>query len=503
MRRLTQAEYNNTIFDLLGDDTQPANDFVPDGKVGVFANNAYSPMTTILATQYGEAAEAIATRAVTNIDRILPCTPATDEEGCAQEFITTFGKRAYRRPLSTQESERFHTLYLDLRNTRAYTFADAIRVLLQAMLESPSFLYHVERGEPAVAAEERVLLSGHEVASRLSYFLWGTMPDDALFAAADSGQLRDEQGILTQYDRMISDPRTKRGVLSFYRQWLELPKVEQLMKSDALFPTWRDGIRTSAMAETERLIDHVVWEGDGRLRTLLTAPFSFIDAPLAELYGVPGVTSTALQRVDLDPTQRAGILSHASILAGNAHSEQTSPVHRGKFVRERLLCQDLPSPPPTVDVTPPAADPTLTTRQRYAQHSEDEYCAGCHRLMDPIGLGFEKYDAIGRYRTTENGLTIDDTGEIVDSRDSDGAFRGAIELANRLADSEEVMDCVAEQWFGYAVGRGTGFPEDACSIVAIGQEFKAGGGDLRQILRAVVRSDGFRYRQSIVEETCQ
>jgi hypothetical protein len=503
MRRLTQSEYNNTVRDLLGDTSALADDFVADGKVGLFENNAYSPMTTILATQYAEAAETLAASAAQNLDTLLPCDPAAaGEDACAREFIAAFGKRAYRRPLAQPEIDRLYGLYSDLRTSADYDFTGGVRVLIQAMLQSPNFVYHVEQGAPNASGAEAVPLTGHELASRLSYLVWGTMPDDDLFAAADAGELGDVDGLRAQLTRMLDDPLADEGSTRFYRQWLGIAKIDRLTKSTELFPEWTDELKAAARLETERFIDHVVWEGDGRLQTLLTAPFSFVDEQLAAVYGVSGVSGSELQRVDLDPAERAGILSHVSVLATNAHSEQTSPVHRGKFVRERLFCHELPSPPPEVDVTPPKADPTLTTRERYARHSSDAYCAGCHRLMDPIGLGFEGYDAVGRVRSEENGLAIDDTGEIVDTADSNGSFEGLIELAERLGESEEVMQCVARHWFGYAVGRGTNFPEDACSIETVGREFAATGGNLREILDAVVASDGFRHRRAIATEAC-
>jgi hypothetical protein len=348
-----------------------------------------------------------------------------------------------------------------------------------------------------------VPLTNYELAARLSYLVWGTMPDAMLFAAADAGELSEPDGLRAQLTRMLEDPLAQAGSTRFYRQWLGIDKLDRLSKSSELFPEWTDAFKTAARLETERFVNHVVWEGDGRLQTLLTAPFSFVDEQLAGVYEVSGVSGDELQRVDFDPRQRAGVLSQVSVLATNAHSEQTSPVHRGKFVRERLFCHELPSPPPEVDVTPPKADPTLTTRQRYARHSSEAYCAGCHRLMDPIGLGFEGYDAIGRVRSEENGLAIDASGEIVDTLDSDGSFDGLIELAGRLGESEEVMACVARHWFGYAVGRGTGFPEDACSVETVGRDFANTGGNLRDVLYSVVASDGFRYRRAIAEEACQ
>jgi hypothetical protein len=308
-----------------------------------------------------------------------------------------------------------------------------------------------------------------------------------------------------QAERMLDDDKTREGVLRFYRQWLGIYKLPTLTKSSEMFPAWTDSLKAAAQEETETLIDHVVWEGDARLHTLLTAPFSFLNEELAAVYGVEGVSGDALQMTTVDPEQRAGILSHISILATTAHSEQTSPVHRGKLIRERFLCHELPSPPPEVDVTPPKANPSLTTAERYAQHSKDPYCAGCHVLMDPIGLGFESYDAIGAFRSEENGKPVTAAGEVHASADADGPFRGLIELTSRLSESREVHDCVADQWFSYSVGRNSNFPEDVCSVEGVRADFDASGGNLKEVLLDVIASDGFRFRRpvQVEEETCQ
>jgi hypothetical protein len=505
MRRLSQTEYNNTVRDLLDDTSALADDFVADGKVGLFENNAYSPMTSLLATQYSEAAETLANAAMGKLGALAGCSDETQE--CARTLITTLGKRAYRRPLKDDEITRLLGLYDQMRAEAEYDHANASRVVIQALLQSPQFLYHVEEGDPtsAESAAGASALTSYEVASRLSYLLWATMPDRALFDAADSGVLGTPEGLRLEAERMLADEKTREGVLRFYRQWLGIYKLPTLTKSTEMFPAWNDALKAAAQNETETLIDHVVWQGDGRLHTLLTAPFSFLNEQLASVYEVAGVSGDELRMTTVDPARRAGILSHISILATTAHSEQTSPVHRGKLIRERFLCDELPSPPPEVDVTPPKANPSLTTAERYAQHSKDPYCAGCHVLMDPIGLGFESYDAIGAFRSEENGKPVTAAGEVHQSDDADGKFTGLIELTSRLSESRDVHDCVADNWFAYSVGRNSKFPEDVCSVEGVREDFSASGGNLKEILLAVIGSDGFRFRRPIQveEETCQ
>jgi hypothetical protein len=249
------------------------------------------------------------------------------------------------------------------------------------------------------------------------------------------------------------------------------------------------------LAETTDFADYVIRHGDGRLETLLTAPFSIIEGPLYELYGVAATTSpNGDPTTPLDESQRAGILTHASVMAAQAHSEQTSPVLRGLFVRQSLLCQPMPPPPADVNNTPPPPDPNATTKERFNEHTQDPACAGCHLLIDPVGWGFEQYDAIGRYRTMEGSNPVDARGEITGTADADGEFDGAVELAQLLAGSEQVGECVAKQWFRFAFGRSE-VEEDTCSIATTHSLFADAGYDIRELLLTIVVSDTFRHRR--------
>jgi hypothetical protein len=243
--------------------------------------------------------------------------------------------------------------------------------------------------------------------------------------------------------------------------------------------------------EATGFADFVIRRGDGRLQTLLSAPFTVAGTDLLALYGATA-PAAADGTVQLDPTQRAGLLTQAAFLAAHSHANQTSPVHRGLAVRKNLLCTSLPDPPANVNNTPPEPDPNATTRQRFEQHRADPTCAGCHQLLDPIGVGFENYDAIGRYRMTENNLPIDAHGELVGT--ASGAFTGAVELAQRLSTSPEVRDCLGKQWFRFSLGRSEG-AEDACSLARVKEEFAASDFNVKKLLLALVTSDSFRYRK--------
>ncbi len=244
--------------------------------------------------------------------------------------------------------------------------------------------------------------------------------------------------------------------------------------------------------ETEALIDDVVWSGDGSLGSLFTAPYTFVNGPLAEFYGYSGIVGDDFQRVELDTTQRSGVLTHASILAKTTPGSRTNPVVRGKFVYAGLLCGQVPDPPPGLVVTEPEPDPNRSTRERFAVHRESAACAGCHVMLDPIGFGFEHFDGVGLWRDDENGLPIDDTGEIPNT-DLQGTFNGVVDLGQKLAGSRDAHDCFASQWVNYAYARNAG-PDDACTTLALQQAFQESSGNIPQLLLSLTQTDAFIYR---------
>jgi hypothetical protein len=374
-------------------------------------------------------------------------------------------------------------------------FEGGFTLVVEGFLQSPQFLYHLELGMPPVDGEDVVALDAFELASRLSYFLWDSMPDDELFAAAQNGGLATEADVRAQAERMLADPRAAEAIASFHMQWLKLDKLPALEKNAEVYPSFVPEMREAMATETARFADHVIRFDDGRLATLFTAPYSFLDGPLFALYGVtPPADHDPNEPVDLDPTQRSGILTHASLLATHAHTDQSSPVHRGVLVREHFLCQQLSPPPPDVDVVPPELDPDASTRERFEQHRTDPACAGCHELIDPLGFGFEHYDGIGAYRAEEAGKPVDASGEIVGGDAADPVFDGAIELGQMLAESEQVRTCVAQQWFVYGFGRTRGDGDD-CSFVAMYTAFAESDHDIRELLLAMVATDSFRHRR--------
>jgi hypothetical protein len=320
------------------------------------------------------------------------------------------------------------------------------------------------------------------------------MPDPILFDAAANDSLQDPVVLATQVERMLADPRAADAIPAFHLQWLGLGEMDAVDKDPVRFPQFDTVLVDAMRAETAAFSDFVVRRGDGLMSTLLTANFSFPQGPLFQLYGLTQpVRFTPGDEVPTKPGERAGILTQAAFLTTHAHRDQTSPVHRGIFVRENILCQPLMPPPPNVNTTPPAVSDATTTRARFAAHEADPLCAGCHLLIDPIGLGFENYDAIGAYRTRDGAGTVDASGEIKGGTGAlAGPFVGAIELGRKLAASPEAANCLTSQWFRFALGRMES-NDDACSLQTVRAGFAASGGNVRQLLAKIVQADAFRY----------
>jgi hypothetical protein len=508
IRRLNHLEYDNTVRDLLGDTSGPSRTFPQQESAHGFNKDARAlSISPALAETYLKAAEALAATATrTQLDKLAPCTGtgAAPEADCAKRFIERFGRRAFRRPVAAEDVAILTRIYGDVRAAKG-SYKDGIEAVIAALLQSPRFLYRVELGRPARPGETVVALDDWEVASRLSYMLWNTMPDDALFEAAEAGRLANRAEIATQVRRMLADKRARAVVADFHEQWLGLDQIPGLEKADGVFPVWTAAFAASAAQETARFLDHLVWETAGDVSTIFTATFTFANQALAQHYGIPGVTGSELKRVALGEVsaQRVGVLGHAGLLARYAQADQTSPVQRGAFIRERLLCDALPPPPPGLEVTPPALSSTLTTRERFAQHAEDPACGGCHSLIDPVGMGLETFDAVGKYRAKENGKPVDASGFVKNGAlDSDGAlvdfsYDGAPDLAAKLARSARVRDCLVKHWFHYGLGREAASAVDRCSLEAIKKRFESSGFKIQELLAALADSDAFLYRRAV------
>jgi hypothetical protein len=492
LRRLTRDQFNNTVRDLIGATGRPADMLAEDEKIGPFHSNAIAPITNLEVQQHKEVAGTLAAAAVANLSKISPCDLVADTgTTCATQFVTQFGRRAYRRPLTSAEVQQYLALYT--LGKQGVDAQNGFRLVVEAMLQSPVFLYHHDVGSMGTPQSGVVAVSPYELASRISYFLWNTMPDDPLFAAAASGMLNDETVLESTVTRMLADAKAGATIGSFHRQWLDVEDLADQAKDATMFANYTPELADAMTQELVSFSDYVVRQGDGLLKTLLTSNLAF---PRGGLFGIYGVAQPAGFQpgtpVMLDAGQRAGVLTQAAFLTKWSHGDQTSPVHRGKLVRLNLLCGFIGSPPPNVNTSPPAPTAATSTRERFAQHESDPVCAGCHVLMDPIGLGFEHFDPVGAFRNTDGLGTVDATGRLVNAGpDLDGSFNGAVELANRLADSTEVNNCLANQWFRFSLGR-IETVNDACSLQALHEAFKSSGGNIRELLARIVLSPSFR-----------
>jgi hypothetical protein len=487
LRRLTRTEYDNTVRDLLADKTQPALGFEPDVLAEGFTNNADTQnVGTSLAQQYLLAAEALATNATKDLVGLMGCDPAAGGDACVRAFLTRFGQRAWRRPLTSAEVDTLDGMYSN--SSKSFDIPTSVQTVLEAMLTSPHFLYRVEHGVPKAGAAA-VPLTSWEIASRLSYFLLGSMPDDALFAAAAADELRTPAQIEAQARRLLAatNGAVTDRIAQFFTEWLHLVNLASLQKDKTAFPDFTPTLGAAMLLETQSFVVRTIFAGPGDLGTLLTAPYTYVPAEVAPLYGAG--TPSADGKLMLDPKQRAGLLTQPAVLATFAKADSTDPVHRGKFVFEDILCGTVPPPPANVNITPPVITPNTTARQRFAEHDSSAVCAACHTFMDPIGLAFENYDGIGRWRDTEGGQPIDASG-MLKGTDVDGPFVGAVALAQKLAGSPQVAACVVKQVFRFGFGRFE-TNEDAPTLDLLGKGFGTSKQKIVELLVAATQVPAF------------
>ncbi len=498
VRRLTRLEYDNAVRDLLGEEIGLASAFAAEEESLGFDNNARALQVAPLhAEQFMEAAETLGAKVRARFDELFACE--VQDRACANAFVRHFGKRAWRRPLDEAEVASLLGAFdaaAELVDPSS-AFLAGIEMVAQTIFQAPSFLYRIEVGEPVDGIPGLRRLTDYELAARLSFLVWRSIPDDALLAAAGEGALQDADALVSELHRLLADARAVDALFTFFEQWLDLDEVHKLEKDTRVYPEWGEPLREAFAAEARAFVNEVVW-ADGDLRGLYDADYTFVNQRLARLYELPEPDGDEWQRVPL-PGERAGLLTQGALMAALSKPNQSSPIARGAFVRKRLLCQALPAPPPDVAATPPDPDPNLTTRERFLEHTANDQCSSCHTLIDPIGFGFERFDAIGRYRAVENGRPVDDSGELTEALDASGEFTGVAELAHNLAASEYAQRCVAKQAFRFAFGRGE-IDEDGCAIDGIYETYADGGHGLPGLLEGIVRSDAFRFRRAEYDE---
>jgi hypothetical protein len=434
-------------------------------------------------SEYVSAARKLATAA--DLGKLVTCDK-TQRDACSATFVKTFGKRAFRRPLADAEVARYAKVA-----ATAADFDGGARAVIRAILVSPSFAYRTEVGAPK--GDGSFVLTPWEVASALSYYFWGTMPDDPLFAAAENGELATTAGIEKHARRLLADPRARATLATFAEQWMGIDSLDQMTKADA-YP-WDPSLRAAMREETRRLVTSVIFDGSHKLDEIFAANYTFANAALAKHYGLPAPAGGDFAKIAYPDAKRAGVLGHASVLAATGHSDQSSPILRGLFVRRRLLCQEFPTPPPQAGSIP-KIDPNATTRERFAQHTASAFCATCHQFIDSVGFGFEHFDTVGRYRDTDSGKPVDASGDMNDVEglrtNTHAPFSSPAELGRILAGSNAAKLCATRQVYRFARGR---LDDDICQVQTIADRWNASGGDLRELLVDVVTDPAFVVRR--------
>ncbi len=454
LARLSHEQYANTVQDLLGIDDDPTQGFAPDAQNGFgFATSVDFVVDGRLGPQYRSAAEDLAARVASDdalLSQVVSCDPA--QAACGEQFVADFGARAFRRPLTDGEQEGFFDLFFRGADLVASgdDFRDGVALVLEAMLQSPQFLYRTEFSND-VGADGVIPLSDYEVASRLSYFIYNSMPDDELFLAAANGELSTAEQVRTQVQRMLQTDRALRSLVEFHDQAWHFSRFSKIAPDPSLLPDAPSDLVSRVQAAARLYVEDVVAD-EGGLAELLTSPFAYADATLAPLYGQEA--GGEMERIELDATERKGLLMQVGFLAANAYSLKTDPVHRGLFVVRDLLCRTIPDPPPgAANAQLPEDAPTPeTTREEITLLTSPPECVSCHSQINPPGFAFENFDAMGQLRSEENGVAVDTSGSIqLDGQTVE--FESAVDLIDAVAESDEAMRCYATKWLEFAHGR--------------------------------------------------
>lgn len=489
MWRLTPREYDASVAAILGDLSMPGADFVQPTVAHSGLSNASDELTVgdVEAFDFQRAAKSVAASTVdARLDLVFECgAERLADEACIEAFIRHLGRRLYRRPLTSDEIGALADVYDT--GVTGYGERGGVQTVLEAMLQSPFFLYKTELGATPAGPDEVVRLSGYEIATSRSFTMLGAPPDDALLDAAEAGLLDDEDGVREQAQRLLERPAAALGLAEFYRQLFGVAEMERVEKDATLFEDY-DATKRSMTEGFDRFMLAAWDDGDASLQTLLAADYAVLDARLAALYGVT-VAGDDWERVDLSGTGRAGVLTMPAVLAAFSGSREPSIAKRGAMIRRRLLCQDIPDPEPEVfDDLPPVPEGS-SGRDYLEMVTADAGCQSCHALINGPGFAFDRFDAIGGALQD-----YDASGELIGTRDVDGTFEDAPALATMLARSAQVQECFVAGQFSYALGRNVEM-ESSCSLQQALEAFRASDGDLAALAVATVTSDAFLYRK--------
>jgi hypothetical protein len=506
LRRLTHSQYNHTVRDLLGDQTSPAMEFPPEDFINGFRNQSRGQsVSPLLVEAYSNAAEKLARAAFRGGDThgLIPCKPSVE---CGKRFVQEFGKKAFRRPLDEGEQQRYQALL-----AREPDFFKGAQLVVEAMLQSSNFLFWLDTTpDPKLKA--------WATASRLSYSVWDTMPDPELFAAAERGELSTRQGVEKQVRRMLADPRAHESLDEYVSQWLRFDRLVTASKDRRKFPYFTRETINAMTTEARTFVSDLVWNDDDFMK-LFTANYGYVSPELARIYGVTAPAKDFDKVPFPANSERAGILGQGLFLALTAKPEDSSPTARGLFIREQFLCQHVPDPPPGVNTNlPPVTEAKpQTNRERMSEHATNASCATCHRLMDGVGFGLEKFDAIGarrgqlvlEFRTKskddeeEEGhghppdkivtLPLDTRAFVAGIPNSE--FSSPVQLGAVLANSTLCQECIVRQYFRYQAGR-TDTPADRPLLNAVTENFRSSGFHFKELILSLVVLHEFPDSQS-------
>jgi hypothetical protein len=494
LRSLTPAQYANAVRDIFAGKLTASTSFprqVGTSLTGYSTDTARNALAAGFAEAVAGAADETAGQVFANITQLVTCAAAKNR-ACAETFVDTYATKAFRRPLLAEDRDALLAQF-DAAMTEHKNFEAAIAELTSTILQHPRFLYLPEFG--ALANGQRTL-DNYELASRLSFLLWETLPDAELLRAAAAGELsKDVANIKKQADRMVKDKAFEPVLARFIREWIGLKEVAAGSKDAKLFPELDATLASSLSEELDRFVRAAVQKGAGGFEALIKGRETFVNAPLAKLYGVTASTTSATSWVPVTlGTDRPGLMTRAAVLAGFAGPTEPSHVHRGKFVRTQLMCGKIGAPPANAQAQQPAYPASATRREKSEILQKTQPCGGCHVQLDPIGLSFDNFDALGK-RLASN---VDVSGSLNNAGDLTGEFSGAEQLADLLADSNDVRECMGRQWFRYAFGRVEG-NADACTYADVASTLGETNGDLAAMLVSVATADGFRFRKTTGE----
>lgn len=501
LRRLTSFEYKNSVVDLLGAGTQVTVELDDDATLNNLTSLAAAQLSLSqpVTEQFEKSAMSLAESLAKDTARrakVVGCTPAgAADEACMRSFITNFGRRVFRRPLVAEEVE----LYFGVGKNAMTTLSDfwgGVQYSLAALLQSPSFIYREEFGTADAASPAKRALTPYQLASRLSFLLWSTTPDDALLEAAASGALNSTDGLKQQADRLLAAPRSQDAILRIFSEMLSLGQLDSLAQSPDFFPAAASPTLAASMRqETQAVLRDLIFTRNSDYREFFTTNQTYVNAELAKLYGVAAPSGTGFVATTLPANgPRSGYLGHGAFLALNGKSTGTSPTHRGKFIVETLLCRSVPSAPPDVNTELPETNKDKTMRDQLVNHMKDPSCAGCHSVMDPMGLALEHFDGIGAYRETDRNMPLNVAVEF------DGVtLNGAKELGAALASTIKTPDnnlavasCLVRNFYRAATGHLEGAGDEPV-VLALSNAFATDGFRVRNALSTLVQSEGFRF----------